>query len=87
MTNPYYDWPLPYFDLQKFVAKKYTDINGVHHYEDADGYRVDSDASGATAITNFVYEETKNDEKRTINIIRGEYIPEVLKEFKTLTIE
>ena len=87
MTNPYYDWPLPYFDLQKFVAKKYTDINGVHHYEDADGYTVDSDASGATAITNFVYEETKNDEKRTINIIRGEYIPEVLKEFKTLTIE
>ena len=42
MTNPYYDWPLPYFDLQKFVDKKYPDNrNGVHHYEDADGYDVD----------------------------------------------
>jgi hypothetical protein len=88
MTNPYYDWPLPYFDLQKFVAKKYPDnINGIHHYEDADGYEVDSDASGATAVTNFIYEETLNDSKRSINIIRGEYLPQVLQEFKTLIVE
>jgi len=87
MTNPYYDWPLPYFDLQKFVAKKYADINGVHHYEDTDGYEVDSDVAGATAITNFVYEETLNDLKRTINVIRPEYIKQVIKEFKKLTAE
>ncbi len=88
MTNPYYDWPLPYFDLQKFVAKKYPDnINGIHHYEDADKYQVDSTASGATAVTNFVYEESLNDSKRSINIIRGEYIPQVLQEFKTLIVE
>jgi hypothetical protein len=88
MTNPYYDWPLPYFDLQKFVAKKYPDnINGIHHYEDADNYEVDSTASGATAVTNFVYEETLNDSKRSINIIRGEYLPQVLEEFKTLIVE
>ena len=88
MTNPYYDWPLPYFDLQKFVAKKYPDnINGIHHYEDADYYEVDSTASGATAVTNFVYEESLNDSKRTINIIRAEYIPQVLQEFKTLIVE
>ena len=88
MTNPYYDWPLPYFDLQKFVAKKYPDnINGIHHYEDADKYQVDSTASGATAVTNFIYEESLNDSKRSINIIRGEYIPQVLQEFKTLIVE
>ena len=88
MTNPYYDWPMPYFDLQKFVAKKYPDnINGIHHYEDADGYEVDSDASGATAVTNFVYEESLNDSKRTINIIRGEYLPQILEEFKTFIAE
>jgi hypothetical protein len=88
MTNPYYDWPLPYFDLQKFVAKKYPDnINGIHHYEDADKYQVDSTASGATAVTNFIYEESLNDSKRSINIIRAEYIPQVIKEFKTLILE
>jgi hypothetical protein len=88
MTNPYYDWPLPYFDLQKFIDKKYPDNrNGVHHYEDADGYEVDSDVAGAKAITNFVHEETMNDKKRTINIIRAEYLPQVLEEFKTFIAE
>ena len=87
MTNPYYDWPMTYFDLQKFVAKKYADINGVHHYKDADGYEVDSTASGATAVTNFVHEETLNDEKRTINIIRVEYLQQIINEFKTFIID
>ena len=84
MTNPYYDWPMTYFDLQKFIAKKYANPNGIHHYEDANGYEVDSDVPGATAITNSIYEETLNDEKRTINIIRPEYVPQIVREFKKL---
>ena len=87
MTNPYYDWPLGYRDLQKFVTKKYADINGVHHYEDADKYEVDSTASGATAITNFVYEETLNDAKRQINIIKPEYTQQIVTEFKKIIVE
>jgi hypothetical protein len=105
MTNPYYDWPLPYFDLQKFVAKKYgpvseggngEGINGIHHYEDSDGNEVQEPgtleapgvtAGGGTSVTNFVYEEALNDSKRSINIIKGEYIPQVLEEFKTLIVE
>ena len=87
MTNPYYDWPLGYRDLQKFVTKKYADINGVHHYEDADKYEVDSTASGATAITNFVYEETLNDAKRSINIIKPEYVQYIVAEFKKIIVE
>lgn len=94
MTNPYYDWPLTYFDLQKFVAKKYPDnVNGVHHYEDDDGNEVQEPgtleapgvtAGGATTITNFLYEERLNDEKRTIDIIRAEYVPQIIQEFKKL---
>ena len=91
MTNPYYDWPLTYFDLQKFVAKKYPDnTNGVHHYEDEDGYIVDNpenrpaNAIYPKIITNFLYEEMMNDSKRVINIIRKEYINQILQEFKLL---
>jgi hypothetical protein len=86
MTNPYYDWPLTYFDLQKFVNKKYgvANINDTHHYEDADKYEVDSTASGATAITNFIHEETLNDDKRNLTVIRPEYVSNVIKEFKEL---
>ena len=89
MTNPYYDWPLTYIDLKKFVIKKYgeANINDTHHYEDADGYEVDSTASGATAITNFLYEETLNDAKRTINVIKSEYTQEIVSEFKKIIVE
>ena len=85
-TNPYYDWPLTYFDLKKFVNKKYgvANINAIHHYEDADGYEVDSTASGATSVTNFIHEETLNDAKRNLTIIRSEYVSNVVKEFKKL---
>ncbi len=89
MTNPYYDWPLGYRDLQKFINKKYgvDNINNTHHYEDADKYEVDSTASGATAITNFVHEETLNDEKRKINIIKPEYTRQIISEFKKVIVE
>jgi len=87
MTNPYYDWPLTYFDLQKFVNKKYSNINATHHYEDADKYEVDSTASGATAITNFIYEETLNDAKRNIKIIKIEYVAQIIDELKLLVKE
>ena len=91
MTNPFYDWPLKYFDLQKFVAKKYPDnANGVHHYEDEEGFEVDNpenrptDAIYPKIITNFLYEEKKNDENRNINIIKQEYVNQVIQEFKSL---
>ena len=95
MTNPYYDWPLTYLDLQKFIAKKYpSNINGIHHWENSDGEVVDEPgtiiapngvtAGSATAITNYIYEEILNDKKRTINIIRSEYVPQIIKEFKQI---
>ena len=84
MLNPYYDWPMTSYDLNQFIAKKYDDINAVHHYEDADGYEVDSTAAGATSVTNFIYEETLNDAKRNLTVIRSEYVSNVVNEFKKL---
>ncbi len=101
MNNPYYDWPLTYNDLQKYVEKKYDSPNGIHHYEDAngnwvdqypqgfnsDGYYQDQSGQGYTPITNFIYEEKINDEKRTIDIIKVDYMPDIIKEFKKIIIE
>jgi len=84
MLNPYYDWPMTNFDLGKFVTKKYANINATHHYEDADGYEVDSTAPLATAITNYKHEETINDAKRSIRIIQPRYVDLVVDEFKRL---
>ena len=84
MLNPYYDWPMTNFDLQKFVDKKYSNINATHHYEDADGYEVDSDAPNASVVTNFKHEEAVNDAKRVIRIIQPRYVSMIVDEFKRL---
>ena len=96
LSNPYYDWPLTYYDLNKYVTKKYgeANINSIHHYEDSDGNIVEAPgtvltttndiAGAAEAITNFMHEENLNDKKRPINIINKEHINIIIKEFKKL---
>ena len=37
ILDPRFGWPLAPFDLKKFAEGKYTNINGVHHYEDNSG--------------------------------------------------
>ena len=85
-THPFYDWPMKYYDLSRFITKKYgsSEVYTTHHFEDADGYVVDSDASGATAISNFLYEERLNDAKRQLSVIRPEYTGMITNELKTL---
>jgi hypothetical protein len=99
MTDPYYSWPMTYFDLQKYITKKYDNPNGIHHYEDSDGNVVQEPgtpidvgvppvlAGNATPVTNSIYEEELNDTKRTIDIIKPEYVQQIVKEFKQLLSE
>ena len=84
--NPWYDWPMKHFDLTKFITKKYGVGNEylTHHYEDTNGYVVDSTAPNATIVSNFIHEERLNDSKRTIRIIERQYINLVIDEFKRL---
>ena len=84
LLNPYYDWPLNIYDLKKFCQKKYANINATHHYVDGNGYEVDSDASGATVVTNFGHEEILNDAKRVIRVLHPQYTSMVIDEFKAL---
>ena len=100
----YHQWPMNVNQFQAYLASKYDNPDGVHHYEivmnegerNEIRYEVDGEdqpgvinelktkESSIKTITNFLYEEKKNDEKRSINIIRSSYISEVLEEFKTL---
>ena len=86
MINPYFDWPMTQYDLVKYINKKYgsANINDTHHYDDADNYVVDSTAAGATAITNFIYEQKLNDDKRPIRILQNSMVVPVVEEFKRL---
>ena len=84
--HPFYDWPMTQYDFTKFINKKYgsSNVYSAHHYEDANGFEVDSTAAGATAVTNYIYEEKRNDAKRTIRVMQKEFVPLVVNEFKRL---
>ena len=85
MQQPWYDWPMTQYDLTKFVAKKYGsgNLNATNHYSSG-GFQVDSDAPGATIVTNFGHEQTLNDAKRPIRVIGSQYVSLVVDEFKSL---
>ena len=87
ITNPYYDWPMTYFDLIKFATKKYVNkggLTGVHHYMDDEKLVVDVDAPSAVPVTNLEYEEKKNDKQREIELVRPDHILTILKEMKKI---
>jgi len=37
IIDPRFDWPLDTNNLNRYIAGKYANVNGIHHYEDANG--------------------------------------------------
>lgn len=35
--DPRFEWPLDTYNLKRFVEGKYSDVDGIHHYEDSSG--------------------------------------------------
>lgn len=93
IVDVYNDWPMGVKQFEDYVASKYDDVNAIHHYE----YTQESGSSkftielpndpattipaGATAITNYEYEDKLQEQKRRIRLIKPEYIPAIKKEF------
>lgn len=89
LANDRFDWrkDMPFDDqsLRRYLTAKYGDqINDVHHYENADGLVVMSDAAGATPVTNYEYEVRLNESKRRIKIIAPELLSSILAQFKSV---
>jgi len=86
-----YDWPLDQVALSQYVNDKYSDPDGIHHYEinatSGDTTKkliVASDTSGATAVTNYEHEQTENDNKRRIRLLDRAYIQQFKRDFERL---
>ena len=56
-----------------------------HHYINSDGNKTTSET--ATMVTNSEYEQTLNDSKRDIRYIKVDYVPQLLREFKSMIRE
>ena len=99
ITDRYYGWPLTTYEFENYMNEKYTNPDGVHHYEitQSSGKTkgegpsdyshkiiVNSTVSGATAITNREYEQRIQDQKRQIKLLNAAYLPILLDEFANL---
>ena len=91
MYNRYYDWPMTSRNLRDYVLDTYADPGGVHHYEVAQSsgdttvmIRVESDATGATAVTNFEHESELNDKRKQIRLLQTSYLSQFVDEYGKL---
>lgn len=80
------DWPLTFDALEQYCKDKYGDpgLYETHHYENAEGYVVNSDIPSATPISNFTVEDRINESKRTIKIISKQLLEQIVNEFDKL---
>ena len=103
MTNNvldrYYDWPMNQVQFQEFLEDKYSNPDGIHHYElTQDSGRttsqgpsdyshkveVTSDTVNASSISNREYEEREQDKKRSIRLLNQKFLPAFIEEFDNL---
>tara|TARA_R110002020_G_scaffold461293_1_gene680188 strand:- start:1322 stop:1840 length:519 start_codon:yes stop_codon:yes gene_type:complete len=88
----YYDWPMSQRDLQAYVLSKYSNPQGIHHYEISQKsgntnikIKVElADEPSATSVTNFQYESTLNENRKQIKLLNKEYITGFTGELKEL---
>ena len=84
VTERYHQWPKNTNQFLAYINDKYSDVDATHHYEIS---QVSGDTtikidigtdntghSGASAVTNFEYEEALEDKKRSIRLLDPAYI-------------
>ena len=83
--------PLSERNIIKYTEDKYDDSNAIHHYEISQSsgdstkkIQVESDVPLAVSITNLEYEQNLNDTKKSIKILKAEYITMFASEYKVL---
>ena len=98
LTNDIYDryhqWPMNNNQFLTFVNDKYTDVNAVHHYEitqtsgdttiKIDIGQDNTDHPTATSVTNYEYEENRQDELRQIKLLREDLVGQFVSEYISL---
>lgn len=155
IVDPRFEWPLSYFNLQRYTEGKYTNINGIHHFVNSSGQETTGNVSvtldanvdvsvgsvlvnnsqngkgfvtsrpnpitvivtatdgsfqtgdeiylasnsqikanvssssviSGVPITNFDYEDTLNESRRRIKVLKPEFVELVIREFDSKIAE
>tara|TARA_Y100001937_G_C6954840_1_gene256277 strand:- start:15 stop:557 length:543 start_codon:yes stop_codon:yes gene_type:complete len=99
VVNRYYDWPLDEFVFQQYVKDKYSNPDGIHHFEKLQSsgkqqgegpadyshlIEVSNGDNGGQSVSNIEYERREQDKKRQIKILLPKYLGVFENEFKKL---
>ena len=97
ITDRYHQWPMSSSQFLAFINDKYSDVDATHHYEISqtsgdttikiDVGTVNTDHPTATLITNFEYEEARQDTLRKVRLLDPAYIGTFVDEYKSLMAE
>jgi hypothetical protein len=85
IIDPRCDWPMDSDVFYQYVVAKYglSNIGAVHHYVNTDGDIVHSSYAGSkTAVSNYEYEESVNEAKRRIKVVKPQYLAAFVKNFE-----
>ena len=92
LSDVNHDWPKSTRQLQLYVTDKYgSTIDDPHHYtinqssgDTTKTIECNSTQAGATTVTNYEYEVELNDSKRSIDLLRNDYLGVFIDEFKSI---
>ena len=98
LTNDIYDryhqWPMNNNQFLTFVNDKYADVNAVHHYEITQSsgdttIKIDigqdkTSHASATTVTNYEYEENRQNDLRQIKLLRENLVGQFVSEYISL---
>ena len=97
ITDRYHQWPMSSSQFLAFINDKYSNVDATHHYEISqtsgdttikiDVGTVNTDYPAATLITNFEYEEARQDTLRKVRLLDPAYIGTFVAEYKSLMAE
>jgi hypothetical protein len=84
--DPYNDFPKGDDIIQKHTFDNFGSLEGIHHYEDADGNEIcvlpGFNNPVEIPITNYEYMVRLNESKRNIKILKKEILPDFVKRYK-----
>ena len=96
IKDRFYDWPLSEQQFETYVKSKYILGKAVHHWEITQSsgptasldnshlIEVNSDAEGASFVTNYQYERRLQDNKSLIKVLKPRYLSQFVEEFADL---
>lgn len=97
MMDRYHDWPMTTPQFLDYVNDKYDNVDAVHHYEITQSsgstkVKIDigtdnTDYPSATPITNFEFEQERQDTIRQIRLLDPVYVEQFVSEFDALVKE